>query len=75
MSFEHIRATYHVPARKGARVAFDGHLGTVTRCGAATVRVQFDGSTHSQPFAPRDLQWLEDSPLASAEAAEIDSSH
>jgi hypothetical protein len=59
MNYEHIRARYNVPARRGARVEFQGQLGTVTSTSSAAVRVRMDGMTRSQPFAPDELHWLD----------------
>jgi hypothetical protein len=69
MNYEHIRARYNVPARRGARVEFRGQLGTVTSTSSAAVRVRMDGMTRSQPFAPDELHWLDVEGLARPDVA------
>ncbi|MCR6475997.1 polysaccharide deacetylase [Variovorax sp. ZS18.2.2] len=59
MNYAHIRARYNVPAKRGARVEFQGQFGTVTSSSSAAVRVRMDGMLRSQPFAPDELRWLD----------------
>lgn len=59
MSYDHICARFNVPAKKGARVRFKDHLGTVTTVRGLMVRVRLDGMKWSRPYVPSDLQWLD----------------
>ncbi|MFI5614674.1 hypothetical protein [Amycolatopsis sp. NPDC051903] len=47
MSAAYVRRYYGVPARRGARVEFDGRPGVITSCPGAHVRVRLEGETHS----------------------------
>lgn len=63
--FEDICAHFNVPAKKGARVYFQGQPGTVTTARGLMVRVRLDGMTWSRPYSPDELQWLDEEPPAS----------
>lgn len=39
MSMQYIRDTYHVPARRGGRVRFDGHIWRIASATSAHLRV------------------------------------
>ncbi|MET3494294.1 polysaccharide deacetylase [Variovorax boronicumulans] len=62
MSFEDIRRRFDVPARKGARVEFQGQAGTVTTARGLMVRVRLDGMSWSRPYSPSELHWLDATP-------------
>lgn len=47
MSVAYVRRYYGVPARRGARVVFDGRPGVITSCPGAYVRVRLDGEKQS----------------------------
>lgn len=57
--FDYIRNYYGVPAKRGARVEYQGKLGTVTGTSGPHVTVKLDGSKLSFPYHPTDLRWLE----------------
>lgn len=61
MSYEEIRRSFQVPAKKGARVLAQGQPGTVTTVRGSILRVRLDGMTWSRPYSPSELQWLEGS--------------
>lgn len=52
MSAAYVRRYYGVPARRGARIEFDGRPGVITSCPGAYVRVRLDGETRSVPVHP-----------------------
>jgi len=57
MSFEYIRKTYKVPAKRGGRVEYTGEgkepeLGTITSANGAHLNIRLDGKKHTMPFHP-----------------------
>lgn len=52
MSVAYVRDQYGVPAKRGARVVFDGQPGVITSCPGAYVRVRLDDHNHSVPAHP-----------------------
>lgn len=63
MSFEYIRKTYNVPAKRGARVRYTGcgqnDLGTIKSASGGHVMVKLDNAKHPQPFHPTwELEYL-----------------
>ena len=59
MSMDYIRRTYGVPAKRGARVQYDGVtvgqpplLGTITGTKGALLRVRFDGERRTHNLHP-----------------------
>lgn len=71
MSFDDICRQFKVPARKGARVKYQGQAGTVTTARGLMVRVRLDGMSWSRPYAPGELSWQDSQParLGGSEAA------
>lgn len=59
MNIEEIYAQFRVPVRRGARVEFQGKLGTITKVYGLAVRVRLDGMTLSRPYLLSELQWLD----------------
>lgn len=64
MSFEYIRKTYKVPAKRGCRVEYTGgnetQLGTVVSSTGAHVNIRLDGTKHAMPFHPTwELRYLD----------------
>lgn len=64
-SAEWIRTNYHVPARRGGRVAYTGDRakgrqeGTITAFRGPYVRIRLDGDKHPMPFHPTwELEYL-----------------
>ncbi|MGW4803085.1 hypothetical protein [Kitasatospora sp. NPDC004272] len=64
-SAEWVRATYHVPAKRGGRVAYAGdpakgrQYGTITSFRGPYVRIRLDGEKHALPFHPTwELEYL-----------------
>jgi hypothetical protein len=55
VSAAYVRRYYGVPARRGARVEFDGQPGVITSCPGAYVRVRLDGQRCSVPAHPTRL--------------------
>jgi hypothetical protein len=51
-SFDYVRRTYNVPAKRGLRVTVDGRPGVITRGKGGYVMVRFDGLNHSRPCHP-----------------------
>jgi hypothetical protein len=58
LGFEDICAQFNVPAKKGARVVYQGQPGTVTTARGLMVRVRLDGMTWSRPYMPDELEWI-----------------
>jgi hypothetical protein len=63
-AFEYIRKRFGVPAKRGARVEYQGKPGKVTSATAfgpygAQVSVRLDGAKHPFPYNPTDLKWLD----------------
>lgn len=52
MSFEYVRRTYKVPAKRGLRVTVDGVGGRITSGKGGYVMVRFDGAKHPLPCHP-----------------------
>jgi len=56
MSFEYIRKTYNVPAKRGQRVEYTGcgksELGTITSATGGQLRIRLDGMKKSCYFHP-----------------------
>jgi hypothetical protein len=73
--FEGICAHFNVPAKKGARVSFQGQPGTVTTARGLTVRVRLDGMSWSRPYLPDELQWLDEAPKAKDDGASSRTAH
>lgn len=48
----YIRKLYGVPARRGARVEYDGQRGVITGAINAHVRIRLDGETKSRIYHP-----------------------
>ena len=70
MSAAYIRRHYSVPAKRGARVEFDGQLGVITSCPGAYVRVRLDGQAHSVPVHPTwRMKYLTDAVESADQAA------
>ncbi|MDQ0035616.1 hypothetical protein J2W30_003384 [Variovorax boronicumulans] len=69
LGFEDICAQFNVPARKGARVNFQGQPGTVTTARGLMVRVRLDGMSWSRPYAPDELEWLDEQSKAMEDGA------
>lgn len=66
MSFDYIRRTYGVPAKRGGRVEYTGHYapqgGTIRSARNGYVMIQLDGRKFPTPFHPTwKLRYLEDS--------------
>jgi hypothetical protein len=51
-SFDYVRRTYRVPAKRGLRVTVDGKPGVITRGQGHYIRVRFDGMNHARPCHP-----------------------
>jgi hypothetical protein len=60
LGFEDICAQFNVPAKKGARVVYQGQPGTVTTARGLMVRVRLDGMTWSRPYMPDELEWIDE---------------
>ena len=56
MTMQYIRDAYKVPARRGARVEFNGHaypkVGTITGSMDARICVRMDGEKHTGIYHP-----------------------
>lgn len=52
MSMEQIRDRYGVPAKRGARVAFEGRPGVITRSRGHHLRIRLDGERQSRVYHP-----------------------
>ena len=59
MSLIYIRNYYGVPAEKGMRVKYKGKSGVITGSQGPNVIVKLDGSNHSFPYYPLDLEYKE----------------
>lgn len=64
MTAHWVRSNYHVPAKRGGRVAYTGdpqkgrQLGTITRF-SSSVHVRLDGEKHSAPYHPTwEIEYL-----------------
>jgi hypothetical protein len=67
---DYIRDYYGVPAKRGARVEYEGKPGTVTGTSGPHITVKLDGGKHSLPYHPDDLKWLDaERPLERPEQA------
>lgn len=60
--FAYIRSYYGVPAKRGARVEYQGKPGTVTGTSGPHVMVKLDGGKHALPYHPTDLRWADAAP-------------
>lgn len=69
MSFAYIRRTYGVPAKRGARVRYNGgYAGRVTSARHGYIRIWFDGFSKvwPAPFHPTwNMEWLDAKPKES----------
>lgn len=54
MSFDYIRKSYGVPAKRGARVTYEGNPAVITSSKGKYIRLRFDGktNTHNGVFHP-----------------------
>lgn len=52
MSFDYIRERYKVPAKRGARVTYEGRPGTVTGFRGAYIKVRLDGEQRESVYHP-----------------------
>jgi len=52
MSFDYIRDTYNVPAKRGMRVMVVGRPGKITSTYGTYLKVRFDGEKHSTLWHP-----------------------
>jgi hypothetical protein len=56
MSFDYIRKSYGVPAKRGGRVEYTGsgkiEFGTITSANGARLNIRLDGLKHTIPFHP-----------------------
>jgi hypothetical protein len=64
MSFDYIRKTYAVPAKRGGRVEYTGggfsKLGTIKSASGPHLMIVLDGSKHAMPFHPTwELRYLD----------------
>ena len=61
MSFDYIRNTYKVPAKRGSRVKFKGRPGRVTSADGAYVNLRLDGDDKTTgPYHPTwEMEWLD----------------
>jgi hypothetical protein len=70
MGIQWIRDNYRVPAKRGGRVKYTGHMfglmpkfGTITGARNSHLRIRIDGQKHSLPFHPTwCIQYLEPKP-------------
>lgn len=57
--FDYIKDYYGVPAKRGAKIEYNGKPGTVTGTHGPHVKVRLEGQKHSNCYHPTDLKWLE----------------
>ena len=57
-SFDYVRNTYGVPARRGGRVRTSMGEGTITKADQY-VWVKIDGAKFSEPWHPTDVEYIE----------------
>lgn len=58
---EYIKTTYHVPAKRGGKVKFQGKPGIITGTRGPHVLVKFDGESKAKPCHPTwEMEYLDD---------------
>ncbi|MFY9349102.1 MAG: hypothetical protein WBL20_08075 [Sphingobium sp.] len=68
MSLDYLRATYNVPAQRGARVAYTGNgkrqLGEITGAQGAHLLIRLIGEKVAQPYHPTwKLEYMDAEPV------------
>lgn len=59
-NYEYFRRQYGVPARRGARVRFNGRIGKVVGTRGPYLLLKFDDEKRTKIFHPTwDVEWLE----------------
>lgn len=58
--YDYIQRTYKVPAKQGARVKYQGKLGTITGADGSYIYIRLDGSVEaSGPYHPTwEMEYL-----------------
>lgn len=68
MSMKYIREYYNVPAKRGARIKFDGKMGTIISSNGAKLRIKLDGASYSRLYHPTwNIEYVSFSQIGSGE--------